>query len=54
MYMFFFQEKFVILSYIVIMVDFVMVMKKKLVDINLYFFNDFKMKIGKCKSFRVC
>lgn len=29
------------------MADFAMAMKKKLADINLHSFNDFKMKIGK-------
>ena len=31
------------------MADFAMAMKKKLADINLHSFNDFKMKIGKFK-----
>lgn len=47
--MFSFQEKLATLSHIVTMADFAMAMKKKLADINLHSFNDFKMKIGKCK-----
>lgn len=54
MYMLSFQEKLATLSHIVTMADFAMAMKKKLADINLHSFNDFKMKIGKCKSFRAC
>lgn len=45
-----FQEKLATLSHIVTMADFAMAMKKKLADINLHSFNDFKMKIGKCNS----
>ncbi|XP_022805938.1 adenylate cyclase type 5-like isoform X2 [Stylophora pistillata] len=40
------QEKLATLSHIVTMADFAMAMKKKLADINLHSFNDFKMKIG--------
>ena len=49
-YMLSFQEKLATLSHIVTMADFAMAMKKKLADINLHSFNDFKMKIGKCES----
>ena len=45
----FLQEKLATLSHIVTMADFAMAMKKKLADINLHSFNDFKMKIGKFK-----
>lgn len=40
------QEKLATLSHIVTMADFAMAMKKKLEDINLHSFNDFKMKVG--------
>lgn len=41
------QEKLATLNHIVTMADFAMAMKKKLTDINLHSFNDFKMKVGK-------
>lgn len=40
------QEKLATLSHIVTMADFAMAMKKKLADINVHSFNDFKMKVG--------
>lgn len=40
------QEKLATLNHIVTMADFAMAMKKKLTDINLHSFNDFKMKVG--------
>ena len=43
----FMQEKLATLNHIVTMADFAMAMKKKLTDINLHSFNDFKMKVGK-------
>ena len=40
------QEKLARLSHIVTMANLAMAMKKKLADINVHSFNDFKIKVG--------